>query len=116
MRGGLSEGVGSMRGGLNEGVLSIKGGLNEGCAQSGVATIGFTVCALKKNEKPLVLLYFRVQRLKNRWCYCVFAHQDGTWLRYNSRFLLLDFWAYITPYWLVKILLRKLILISKDQP
>ena len=56
MRGGLSEGVGSMRGGLNEGVRSIKGGLNEGCAQSGVATIGFTVFALKKVEKPLVLL------------------------------------------------------------
>ena len=30
MRGGLSEGVGSMRGGLNEGVRSIRGGLSEG--------------------------------------------------------------------------------------
>ena len=56
MRGGLSEGVGSLRGGLNEGVRSIRGGLNEGCAQSGVATIGFTVLAVKKAEKPLVLL------------------------------------------------------------
>ena len=55
MRGGLSEGVGSMRGGLNEGVRSIRGGLNEGCAQSGVATIGFTVFSLKKIKKPLVL-------------------------------------------------------------
>ena len=65
MRGGLSEGVGSMRGGLNEGVRSIKGGLNEGCAQSGVATIGFTVFAFNKVEKLLVLLSFRSKRLKN---------------------------------------------------
>ena len=73
MRDGLSEGVGSMRGGLNEGVRSIRGGLNEGCAQSGVATIGSTVLSLKKIEKPLVLQCFRLQRLKNLWCYYVFA-------------------------------------------
>ena len=76
MRGGLSEGVGSMRGGLNEGVRSIRGGLNEGCAQSGVATIGFTIFSFKQIEKPLVLLCFRLQRLKNHWLYCVF-HQKG---------------------------------------
>ena len=58
MRGGLSEGVGSMRGGLNEGVRSIRGGLNEGCAQSGVATIGFTVSSLKKVKQPVVFYVF----------------------------------------------------------
>ena len=76
MRGGLSEGAGSMRGGLNEGVRSIRGGLNEGCAQSGVATIGFTVVSLKKVEQLLVLLCFRIQRLKNHWIYCVFVQKD----------------------------------------
>ena len=35
--------------------------------------IGFIVFSLKNGEKPLVLLCFRWNMLKNNWFYCVFA-------------------------------------------